>query len=121
MLDRAGAKAAASNKEAKDPELSARIEVAVALETKLAEYQHVQATLTQELGWMGRFLGGSKSAPIAVASIALVLSVLIFLGLHGIVAFGNLDADRIKIIVGAADKCLALATLALGYVCGKSS
>ncbi|WP_207383335.1 hypothetical protein, partial [Comamonas thiooxydans] len=81
----------------------------------------LQATKGQELGWIGSVLGGEKNAPIAVAAVALVVSILLFFGIHAAIAFGDLDDERIKIAVGAADKCLALATLALGYVCGKSS
>lgn len=121
MLDRAGAKAAATGKELQDPELEARIAVSIELQGKLAEYTHIQTTKNQDLGWVGAVLGGEKNAPIAIAAVALIVSILFFFGIHAAIAFGELDAERIKIAVGAADKCLALATLALGYVCGKSS
>lgn len=121
MLDRSGAKAAVSDKDASDDDLELRLDVAAELRTKLAEYQHLQVSRNQELGWLGRFLGGEKNSPIAVAAIVLVVSVMSFLIMHSYVAFGELTDDRMKVIVSAADKCLALATLALGYVCGKSS
>lgn len=121
MLSRDGAKAAVSDKETTDSDLSLRFDVAVTIQEKLAEYSHLRQARNQELGWLGKFFGGEKNAPIAVAAVVLVISVISFLVMHSYVAFGDIDEERIKIVVGAADKCLALATLALGYVCGKSS
>lgn len=121
MLDRAGAKAASSEKEEKDPELATSLAVAGDLQSKLADYQHLQKIKDQDLGLVGRWLGGKKSAPIAVAAIALFASIIVFIGMHVMLAVLEVDEERTKIIVSAADKCFALATLALGYVCGKSS
>ncbi|MCY1562567.1 hypothetical protein D9M68_999890 [compost metagenome] len=75
----------------------------------------------KELGFIGRWIGGERNAPMTVAAIGLVVSLGAFGVIHGIVAFSTIAEARVATLVGAADKCLALATLALGYVCGKSS
>lgn len=118
-LDRAGAKAAVSDKEAVDPQLEAGISNAIDYRLKIAEHTHAQKLIDKELGWLGRFLGGEKSAPTAVASIVIGASILIFFAMYLVAAFGSLEEDRAKFIINAGDKCLALGTLALGYVCGK--
>lgn len=118
-LDRAGAKAAVSDKDSDDPELSAGLDAANDYRLKIAEHKHAQTLIDKELGWLGRFLGGDRSAPTAVASIALGLSIIVFFSMYLLAAFGDLTDDKAKLIVSAADKCMALGTLALGYVCGK--
>lgn len=118
-LNRAGAKAAVSDKDAADPELMAGLAAANDYRLKIADHQHAQALFDKELGWLGRFLGGERNAPTAVASISLGLCILVFFSMYLFAAFGNLSDEKSKLIVSAADKCMALGTLALGYVCGK--
>ena len=121
MLDREAAKAGIVEREGDDAELNEAMGKARNLQVKLADHRHAETMKDKDLGVFGRWLGGEKSAPITVASIALVASLLVFIGIHGTVAFAVLDSSKVTALITAADKCLALATLALGYVCGKGS
>lgn len=73
----------------------------------------------KELGKIGRWIGGEKNAPMTVASLAILISLAVFGAIHLLIACGQVSEVRVAGIISAADKCLALATLALGYVCGK--
>lgn len=121
LPDRSAAKAGILSKDPSDPELSEAMSRARGLEATLAGHDHERQMRDKELGWVGRFIGGERNAPMTVAATALILSLIGFGAIHWIVAFTPLAAERIAALISAADKCLALATLALGYVCGKSS
>lgn len=121
MLNRDAVKAGIVEREGDDPELTQAFANAKSLQVELATHKHAEVMKDKELGLIGKWLGGEKNATITVAAFALIISLLVFVGIHGVVAFATLDAAKVTSLISAADKCLALATLALGYVCGKGS
>jgi hypothetical protein len=90
------------------------------LEAVIAGHQHAQNMRDKELGFVGRIIGGEKNAPTTVAAIAFILSMLAFIAAQLVAAYGVVQEPRVVAFLGAADKCLAIATLALGYICGKT-
>lgn len=121
MADRESAKAGIVNKDEDDPSLERAFSKARSLEHELAGHRHDQAMRDKELGRIGGWIGGERNAPLTVAAIGFGLALIAFVGIHVVVGFGYVEDARAANMVSAADKCLALATLALGYVCGKSS
>jgi hypothetical protein len=121
VADRDAAKAGIVDRESEDPQLEQAFQRARSLEVTLAGHKHDQLMRDKELGAVGRLIGGEKNAPITIAFGALVISLAAFVAIQVLVGLGYVVEARAATLIAAADKCLALATLALGYVCGKSS
>ena len=119
MDNRDAAKAAIVNESRTDPELAKAFAEAKSLEVTLAAHEHAQAMRDKDLGVFGRWLGGESSAPMTIAFVAMMLAIGGFAVLHWL-SFGSGDAQRAAALVNAADKCLGLAGLALGFVFGKA-
>lgn len=120
-IDLKAAKAAIQNSQEADADLERALSSAKELELALAAHAHEQKMRSKELGFLGSVIGGEKNAPLSIALIALVGSLGAFAGIHILIGIGQVPAERVDALLSAADKCLALATLALGYVCGKGS
>lgn len=120
-IDRSSAKAAIKSSDEEDADYSKHLRSAKDLELALATHEHEQKMRAKELGYLGSFIGGEKNAPLSIALVALVASLGVFAWIHLYVGLGSIQPDRVDALLTAADKCLALATLALGYVCGKGS
>lgn len=120
-IDRDAAKAAILNRDKADAEYNQELHSAKVLELTLAGHEHEQKMRSKELGFLGWFIGGERNAPLSIALVALVVSLAVFAVIHILVGMDSVSTERVEGLLSAADKCLALATLALGYVCGKGS
>lgn len=120
VTDRQALKRGMRNPEESDPQLEAAKGQARSLQSELAQYRHEQTMRSKELGWLGAVFGGEKNSPTAIAALAFMVTVLAFAIAHTVIATGFVADANIDRFASAADKCLAIATLALGYVCGKA-
>lgn len=120
VVNRAAVKAGIVSAGQDDPELERERRSAKDLQQLLASHTHDQKMRDKELGWLGGLIGGERNAPLTVAAVAFVASLTVFCVIQVMVVLGYVAEPRVAAAVSAADKCLALATLALGYVCGKS-
>lgn len=84
-------------------------------EAKLAHSRQMRGL---ELGFIGRWLGGEHNAPLALAGGAVVFSLVIYI--LCLIAAGLYDKERAQYFAAAADKILAFATGAMGFVFGKA-
>ncbi|MEZ5764896.1 MAG: hypothetical protein R3D69_11995 [Xanthobacteraceae bacterium] len=89
-------------------------------ETKLAlqaaDHAHAEKTQAAELGWLGKCLGGEKSAPTSIAFIAVIIgSIIAFISLC--LAAGNKDPDFLT----AFERALAFVSASLAFIFGRGT
>lgn len=103
-----------------DPELSEAFASATGFRVSLEKEanRHKEAMAAGERGWLGHPLGGRSSAPMNIAFLILALSIIIWL-----ICIFNAggSAESQKFWSDNADKILALAGTALGYIFGQKT
>lgn len=112
------AKATARDQEDKDPELAVAQSDAARLRVDLEKEanRHREAVAAGERGWFGQALGGRQSAPLAIAFIAVVAG---FASWVWCLFQGQVQGNDPAFWGSQADRALAFASLALGYVFGR--
>lgn len=78
--------------------------------------RHKEELTRIELGWLGRFLGGEKTAPTVIALIAALIGFGISVTCLILAAT---QPDRSAFWAEWSSRALAVSTLALGYVFGR--
>ena len=86
------------------------------LEGTLAEHKHLQAMKDKELGSIGRLIGSGSSATMAMAALAFVVTMVLYVVLLIVIMWS--DEKHASALAPYPDKILALSTLALGVVVG---
>ncbi|WP_299844800.1 hypothetical protein [uncultured Paracoccus sp.] len=113
------AKAAATDPEQDDPELEEALKAGSSYQLELIRerHRHAEATQQTELGKLGTLLGGEKNAPMAIATITMLFSFIVFGVCLYLATRQNANADSIFKWSSAP---LSLATTALGFIFGNS-
>lgn len=117
-LDRKAAKRAINTQSDSDPELLAAQRLAA--EAKLAllkeENSHKIKESQQKMGILGKFWGEGSTAPVFIAMIALVLSLLLVGGIY----FAAYYSGQFDKWVGQVDILLTFAGTAFGFLAGQA-
>ena len=115
---RSDAKAGVGNEEAGDPDLAGALSEASKLRVDLEKEanRHREKMAAGERGWIGWALGGTKSAPLMIAFLAIVFGGIMWAWCLNQAQLDAADADYWGT---QADRALALMGTALGYIFGR--
>lgn len=118
--ERDAAKSEAAEPESSDPELGKAIvdaqDLANSLHHARENNRHKETLARIELGWLGGFLGGEKTAPTVIALIA----ALIGFGISfTCLVLAAKQADRAAFWSEWSSRALTVSTTALGFVFGR--
>lgn len=119
-VSRASAKASLTDPEDSDPELADALNEGGRLRVSLEKEnnRHKEKIAQIDVGWAGRLLGGPKNAPLAIGFMAIAVGIVAWLWCLNQAQLPESNAD----FWGTqADRALALAGTALGFVFGRSS
>ncbi|AXT35338.1 hypothetical protein D1820_10300 [Phaeobacter sp. LSS9] len=120
-VDRKAAKAGIKNaSEAQDPELTDALRSAGDLRVALEKEgnRHKEKMAAKELGWLGHPLGGRESAPVNIAFVVMLLGLIFWWWCLG---KAQPDGADQQYWADNANRVLALATTALGYIFGQKT
>jgi hypothetical protein len=119
--DREKAKDAITKTDSNDPDLNAALADAASQQHRITveNNRHKEALHNSDLGRMGRWFGGEKSAPIAIAGIAA------FAGLFGALfslwmASRSLTPDSADFWSKMMERCMAFAASCLTFIFGRT-
>ena len=119
--EREKAKKAIKTTESKDPELTDALASASELQHKITaeNNRHKEALQQAELGWVGRLLGGDKIAPIAIASLV-VLVGLLGAALSGYAASESQRPDSADFWSKMVERSIAMVLTGLSFIFGRT-
>ena len=119
--EREKAKNAITKTDSADPELAAALADAALQQHRITaeNNRHKEALQNSELGRIGRWLGGEKSAPIAIAGIAAFAGLLgMFFSLF--MASRSMTPDAIDFWSKMVERGFAFAASCLAFIFGRS-
>lgn len=120
-VDRATAKAGIQDPpESQDPELSDTLNSAAELRVALEKEsnRHKEKMASGERGWLGWPLGGRSSAPVNIAFVIMVTSLVLWVWCLSKAQTPDTDP---QFWADNANRVLALAATALGYIFGQKT
>jgi hypothetical protein len=119
--ERDKAKSAIKRTDLNDPELTAALADATEEQHRITveNNRHKEATQLAELGQIGRWLGGEKAAPIAIAAIVALAGVLGAL-LSGCVAAQSQRPDSSDYWSKMVERSIAVTISALSFIFGRT-
>lgn len=88
------------------------------LQSREAKRRHKREMRAKELGWLGRFLGGERSAPLTLAFLAIVAGIVCVILALVLEAFCPADSS---VWNKAIDGSLTIISTALAYAFGRGS
>jgi len=120
VVNRADAKAGATNAENTDPQLKFALEQGGNLRVSLEKEanRHREAMAKGERGRIGNLLGNSDNAPTTIAFIAIIMGSFIWVGSLAVAYCVPEDSD---FWATQGNRALAFTLTALGYVFGRGS
>jgi hypothetical protein len=86
------------------------------LALKAADHAHAEKTQAAELGWLGKCLGGEKSAPTSIAFLAVLIGSFIALLSLGLAA--RFDSPN---FMNAFERSLAFVSACLAFIFGRGT
>jgi len=119
--DRDNAKSAITKTDSNDPELNAALADAKEQQHRLTveNNRHKEAIQNTELGLIGRWFGGEKNAPIAIAGVA-VFAGIAGAFLSGYMASRSPTPDSADYWSKMVERSIALAVSCLTFIFGRS-
>lgn len=122
-IDRKAAKDAIQTNKQDDPELSSAIADAHKFQLELAKEnnRHAEKIRAQDLGWVGRLLGGEKTAPTVIALFVMIVCFIgAFFAWNKVPSNNSLEAVEATHFWGTqAERAISFAGAALAYIFGR--
>lgn len=100
------------------PATSTSADPETTLALKAADHAHAENLQKAELGWLGKCLGGEKSAPTSIAFIVVIITFVVATG--ALIAAAMHDKAPAE-FMNVFERCFTLLSACLAYIFGRGT